>query len=416
MPRSNQASLGAIALALGSLSLLCASDGADRVVTASAKAAREAAKALNRHETVKAVGAAEQAVSLAPREAAYRMLLGQSYLQAGRFRSAGEAFADTLQLDGGNGRAALNLALTQVALGDWRAARATLDAHANDIPGADRGLAMALAGDTTGAVALLTEIARTPGANAKVRQNLALAYALGGQWGVARMVAAADMSPADVDQRMQQWAIFAQPKTASDQVASLLGVRPVVDGGQPVALALDGPVPVPLAVAPVAVAPPAAVAPIQVAAATPVATTPKVTFAASREVVQPLPAAVIATPAAFKTPIKTAVAKPAARVAAAGGAWHVQLGAFDNAGVARDAWARATRRYAAFKGHLPQGMNFHTSKATFYRLSVGGFSRAGADQACRAYRARGGACFVRTGAGDQVAAWARLGGMQLAMR
>ncbi len=419
MVRSNKASAGAIALALGGLSLLCASDGADRVVSASAKAAKKATRALDKHRTTEAVMAAEQAVALSPREAAYRMILGQSYLEAGRFQSAGQAFADTLQLDGGNGRAALNLALTQIARGDWQAARHVLDAHAGEIPAADRGLAMALAGDTPGAVALLTQVARSPAASPKVRQNLALSYALAGQWSLARMIAAADMSPADVDRRMEQWAAFAQPHEASDQVASLLGVRPVADGGQPVALALNAPVtPAPVAVAKVEPAPVAA--PVQVAVVTPVA--PRITFASPREVVQSLPAPVIASNrASFKTPINAAPAKIAARPAGktavlAGGTWFVQLGAFDNSGVAKDAWGRATRRYAGFKGHVPQGTNFKTTRATLYRLSVGGFSRAAADKACHAYRVRGGSCFVRSGAGDQVAAWVKQGGAQLAMK
>lgn len=415
MIRFNKASLGAIALALGGLSVLCASDGADKIVKASAKAASKAARALNNHESTAAVAAAEEAVALAPRDGGYRMLLGQSYLQAGRFRSAGEAFADTLQLDGGNGRAALNVALTQIALGDWQAARRTLATHAGIIAAADRGLAMALAGDTPGAVALLTQVARSPDATPKVRQNLALTYALGGQWDIARVIAAADMSPAEVDERLQQWAAFAQPKDASDQVASLLGVRPVADGGQPVALALNAPVPAAPAPAAVAQAAPVAPpAPVQVVSAAPVGA--RVTFAPAREVVQPLPTPMLARLSdGFKKPVtRVASARPVARPVTGG--WHVQLGAFHNADVARDAWSRATRRFAAFRRHTPQGMTFRTTKASFYRLSVGGFSRAGADQACRRYRARGGVCFVRMSAGDQVAQWARPAGAQLAMK
>ena len=411
MLKSNKASLGAIALALGGIAVLSAGDGADKVVSAGAKAARKAAKALTRHDTDEAIGAAEQAVALAPTEAAYRMILGQSYLQGGRFRSAGEAFADTLRLESGNGRAALNLALAQVAVGDWQAARHTLDAHSADIPASDRGLAMALAGDTTGAVALLTQVARSPDASPKVRQNLALAYALAGQWGIARTIAAADMSPADVDARLAQWAAFAQPREASDQVASLLGVRPAADAGQPAALALNAP----------AQSPPATATVMQVAAATPVTVVavppaPRVAFAAAKEVVQPLPAATVpAAGTAFKTTLRT-VARATAMKPAKAGDWHVQLGAFRNSGVAKDAWGRATHRFAGFRGHAPQGVTFRTAKASFYRLSVGGFSRAAANQACRAYRAHGGTCFVRMSAGDQVASWATNRNVQLALR
>ena len=147
-----------------------------------------------------------------------------------------------LELNPGNGKAALNLSLAQTATGDWAAARKTLDDHARIIPVSDLGLALALAGNPQGAVTLLMEAARAPQADAKVRQNLGLSLALAGNWGAARVAAAADMSPADVDARMQQWLAFAQPRHASDQVASLLGVSAVEDRGQPVALALNAPV------------------------------------------------------------------------------------------------------------------------------------------------------------------------------
>ncbi|MEI9851593.1 MAG: tetratricopeptide repeat protein [Sphingomonas sp.] len=52
----------------------------------------------------------------------------------GRFVSARQAFTDALSLDPGNGRVALNLALTEIAAGDWSGARNTLETHANTIP------------------------------------------------------------------------------------------------------------------------------------------------------------------------------------------------------------------------------------------------------------------------------------------
>ena len=47
------------------------------------------------------------------------------------------------------------------------------------------------------------------------------------------------------------------------------------------------------------------------------------------------------------------------------------------------------------------------AQGSLYRLSVGGFTRDAADDMCRAYRARGGACFVRREAGDRMAQWLR---------
>lgn len=419
---NNLAKAGLIGLAYSGIMVMTATDApAGREGKVAARQADKAAKALNKHDAGDAVVAAEAAVALAPRVAAYRMLLGQGYLQAGRFASAGQAFGEVLQLDPTHGKAALNLALTQIAWGDWQTARDTLARHADSIPGSDRGLAMALAGDTAGAVQLLTALARSPETSVKVRQNLALSYALAGQWQAARVVAAADMSPADVDARLEQWAVFAQPRAASDQVAGLLGVQPVPDGGQPTALALNA---VPARVAVAAVEPAvAAPAPVEVASATPLvsmavpAAVSRIRFGPRQEVVQPLTAVLIA---AADGPIKVATGSPRVRKAVGsaptGGSWYVQLGAYENAGVAKDAWTRAQRRFAGFGERTPNGVAFRTAGASYYRLSVGGFSRAGADSACRQYRVAGGQCFVRAGAGDQVASWARGRGTQLAMR
>ena len=389
---------------------------------AAARSADQAARALVKQDVPAAVRLAEGAVEMAPRDAGYRMLLGQSYLQAGRFTSARDTFADVLQLYPANGKAALNLALTQIATGDWSSAQTTLNSNAAAIPVSDLGLATALAGDPARAIEMLNAAARVPGATAKVRQNLALSYALAGQWNMARVAAAADMSPADVDARLEQWAAFAQPKRASDQVASLLGVTAVADAGRPVTLALNAAVPVNAAQdAPVQVA---AVEPTNVP--TPVETPEaqfakvslaQVTFGPRNEVVQPLPSMLIRADAA---PAKLALtgsssghvvqmvpaAKPFVRERI-GGDWYVQIGAFSNVAVAKAGWARATRRFAALSGHQPTGTTIAVAQGSLYRLSVGGFSRDQADRMCSAYRAKGGACFVRREAGDRMAQWLR---------
>jgi len=414
----------------GSAPVTSVATASDRNVAATEKAAATAAKradkALAKHDAAHAVGFAETAVQLAPRAPSYRLLLAQSYLQAGRFQSARAAYADLLTLTPDNGKAALNLALSQVATGDWQAAQKTLDAHATTIPAGDLGLALALAGNPAGAVALLTTAARSPGADAKIRQNLALALALEGNWAAARVVASADMSPADVDNRIEQWAAFAQPRSSSDQVATLLGVTAVQDAGQPQALALNAPVPV-VAAAPVAVAAvaPTPSAPVEIAEASPealpvvapVAPTPIApVLPAAEKVVQAVPAPVkmvqaVPAPAPVRTlhaagPIKVAAvaAKPAPIVR---GDWFVQVGAYQNVAVARDGWSRLSHRFASLQGHQPTGTTFSTKAGNFYRLSVGGFARGQADQICRSYRARGGACFVRKAAGDQVAQWVK---------
>lgn len=416
------------------------------------KAAAEADKAraaLARGKGEQAVIHAEAAVGLRPQMTSFRVLLANSYLRAGRFDSARQAFADAMTLDPSNGKLPLNLALAQIATGDWGGARQTLDAHKDIIPVSDRGLAIALAGDPASAVELLDAAVRTPQADAKTRQNFALSLALAGRWQDAKTMAAIDLAPSEVDSRIMQWAEFARPKSAYDQVSALLGVTPVRDPGQPVALALNAssgaalaavlaPVdafmpgqaenaaqvaqqmatPAPEA-APVPMADTAvATAPVEVAPATGPAFA-SVSFGPREEVVQRLPSNPTAKPS-----VRVAVAKVAAPATAAPemaraagkGSYFVQLGAFENAAVAKDAWNRAVRRNANFVGQTPSGMNISSRAGSFYRLSVGGFARNEAVALCQSYKAKGGTCFVRAHAGDQVALWARPAGRQMASR
>lgn len=409
----------ALCVALGGMVAGVAAAG-ERSAAQMAAAARDdaakATKALARRNAGEAVRYAELAVAMQPQSADYRALLGQAYLLAGRFGSASTALNDSLSLSPGDGKVALNLALAQVADGDWQGAHRTLDSNSGAISVSDRGLALALAGDPGAAVDLMLPIARQPGADAKLRQNLALSLALAGRWQDARVVASMDLSPTETDKRMVEWAAFARPVGHADQVASLLGVSPANDPGQPVALALNAPAPV--AVAAVAAMPVVVEAPVAVAAPAPVADpmvapTPVVggvVFAPRAEVVQRLPVkpAVGVAPVKsrnFVKPLVAAKTTPGASMVSVGkGNFFVQLGAYDSAGVARDGWARASR---AFSGYAPQGMPVTVAGKTYYRLSVGGFDEAGAKRMCSSYRARGGHCFVRAGAGDQAAAWTK---------
>jgi Flp pilus assembly protein TadD len=391
----------------------------------------KARKALADRQGSDAVRWAEAAVELRPQIADYRAVLGQAYLLAGRFASARTTFNDALTLSPGDGKVALNMALAQIAEGDWTGARQTLDSNSGSIPVSDRGLAMALAGDPISAVNLLLPVAKQPGADAKLRQNLALSLALAGRWPDARMVAGMDLSPTDADKRITEWAAFARPASRYDQVAALLGVTPAADPGQPVALALNASTPVVAsAPAPVDAYMPKAAAEVAVASAPvdagtiapAVAVAPAVStvvFGPRAEVVQPLPvqpavgskAPLIKAPksaikaAAFVKPMVAPTTPGAAKVSVSKGNFYVQLGAYDSTGVARDAWGRASRAYSGFAGHAPTGMSVTVNGKNFYRLSVGGFDRAGAAQLCASYRAKGGTCFVRAGAGDQAVNW-----------
>lgn len=433
-------SLSLSALVLGGTMVGCTANGAhvaaasdraaQRAARDAAKQASKAAQALQKRDAPVAIGYAEAAVGLAPRDVGYRMILADSYMSAGRFASARAAYGDVLQLTPDNGKAALNLALTQIAGGDWVSARATLGAHGNAIPAADLGLATALAGDPATAVAILTPVVRSGHSSPKARQNLALSYALAGEWQMARVVAATDMSPADVDARMEQWAAFAKPSSSMQQVAALLGVTPGPDAGQPVALALNAPVPVgaPMAQLPtqVAAADPVIPAPLPspspsptvIAAATPApvtaptaasAPTPmKIAFAPRREIVQPLPAPMLRAAGPMKVAANVVVQNvPPVQRLARHGEWYVQLGAYSTVAVAKSGWAIATRKFAALSGHQPTGASFAGRQGQLYRLSVGGFSREAADSFCRGYRAKGGTCFIRRDAGDRMAQWLR---------
>lgn len=398
--------------------------------------AAKAQKALAKGKIVQAIAFAESAVHFSPQDASYRALLGNAYLRAGRFASARDAFSDSVALSPADAPTALNLALAQTATGDWASARKTLEDNAALIPVADRGLALALAGDPVTAVELLTEAARGPSTDAKTRQNLALALALAGRWPEARSVAALDVTPGEIDQRMLEWASFAHPKAASDQVASLIGVRAIEDQGQPVALALNAQVSAQPQVAdaidaympgkpgePVAAPVEVASSPAVARAPEPVAVSaveesprPSIVFGERRPVVQALPAnyspaktivarRVAAMPAVVPARAVDGPESVAPMSAPAKGGFFVQLGAYANAAVARDGWMKATRRYPALTGHQPSGVAVRTAAGQFYRLSVGGFARGDAVTMCSAYRAQGGTCFVRAGAGDQVARW-----------
>lgn len=418
----------ATAMLGGSLALV----GSGTVAVASSedsparKFAVKASKALGKRRAADAVTFAEQAVALAPREAAYRALLGRAYLAAGRFASATQAFTNVLALNPADARAALNLALAQTATGEWVAARETLTAHAARISPADRGLALALAGDPAGGIALLSEAARDPAATATVRQNLALALALDGRWVDARTVASVDMAPAQVDQRLMEWAAFARPEHAAQQVAALLGVTPAEDRGQPIQLALAEPAtsaPVALAQADPVPEVPAAVVAVESVGETPVVPAvpatvqvaalarPAITFAPRREIVQALPG----TYRRQERPVRMAArvrptsqpVRVAALPTATKGNYYVQLGAFDNAGVARNAWRRMSRNVPRLAALVPQGMQASVRGASFYRLSVGGLARTDAASLCASIHAKGDRCFVRTHAGEQLASWAR---------
>ena len=220
----------------GALLAGCATQAAPRGDLAASKA--EAA--LSKGKVDKAVASAEEAVQAEPRNAAYRAMLGTAYLEAGRFASAATSFDDAMALGDTSTRTALSLALALTGQGKYNEAVAVVQDWDDAIAPADLGLAYALAGQPQRGVQVMSNAFRGGETPPKMRQNLAYAYALSGQWKEARLMAAQDVPAGQLGDRIQEWALMTQPEAWQQRVAALIGAPSgVADGGQPVALALS---------------------------------------------------------------------------------------------------------------------------------------------------------------------------------
>jgi hypothetical protein len=287
---------------------------------------------------------------------------------------------------------------------------------------------------------VLQQAARVPGADARVRQNLALAYGLAGDWTEARTVAAQDIAPDQLESRINQWMQIATPAHASDQLAAVTGITPIADPGQPQRLALKGAsnllerdaeaasqkvqqtaavmLPAPAEAPKRAAAAPqpeplpeAAPEPMPantVAGADDLAPGPEVTEAV-RQLVKPAVTPVTPLPTKFEkaqapsyVAISDTVRKAAAKARSAGKSTAVvQLGAYSSPERVAAAWNKLSRSHHSLDGYRPVSARFVSAKGTFYRLAVKGF--ASADDAkglCTHLRGKGQNCFVRQVAGD----------------
>ncbi len=198
----------------------------------------KAEAALKKGHAAKAIPFAEAAVAADPLNADYRALLGAAYLGAGRFMAAATSFEDALDLGQEDARTILSYALAKTAIGDSRVAVATLDEAREQLSAADYGLALALAGEAQRGVQVLIHAVRFEDVTPKLRQNLAYAYALSGNWRAARVMAAEDVPAGQIDARMVEWAATAGADQSQQRVAALLKVTPSYDMGQPAHLAL----------------------------------------------------------------------------------------------------------------------------------------------------------------------------------
>jgi len=343
-----------------------------------------------------AVAPAEMAVQAAPDSLEARRALAQAYFDAGRFRSAVQACDDALALAPADDGLRLRKALALLAQGNQAAALAELERVGD---ARDAGLAFALAGRADRGIDLLTQAAREATASARTRQNLALAYALDGQWAQARTIAAQDLDPASLEIRIRQWAEFAASADPVVQTASLLGVRPITsDEGRPIGLAYVPPAARLVQQAAVMPASPvAAVETIEVASVEP--TVAPETQAAVKVALAPAAVAPAAAPTEIERLLPGRVGIAAPNVGAVmTGRWVVQLGAYDRPELLESNWRRIAQRNAELLG----GYGAVRSEVTigerrFHRLAIAGFdNRAAAIDLCETLQTKGRDCFVRS--------------------
>ncbi|MEP7222159.1 MAG: tetratricopeptide repeat protein [Novosphingobium sp.] len=445
-PVKNRAALFVgTALAIGLLAG-CSTTG----MTARTNAASRAQTALTKGDTAKAIKLAEAAVAANPQDAALRVLLGQAYLKAGRFQSATTTFDDAMKLGDNSARNALSLALAKTGAGDLQGALAVLDDWRGEIPAGDLGLALALAGEPERGVAVLADALRSGDNTPKIRQNLAYAYALAGQWREARTMAAQDV-PGDVlGDRMTEWASTIRPEQHQARVAALLGTPLRGDSGQPAALALVNnptmeqlatqttadpaapvvtPEPARPAIAaaselptelPAAAPESAAPAPV-LADATPVTAIPQAMIVEPEQVVATAPANSANQVRFYSEPvIQTVMARPArvsvrntvkAAPTKAQGTHLVQLGSFASQQGARRAWGIYTARDASLANYRMTIAPAVVRGQTVWRVAAGGISGSGAATGlCNQVKNHGGACFAYAGKAQNMAPAAVPGG------
>lgn len=372
--------------------------------------ATRAQLAMLANRSSEAIALGERAVAHSPNDAGVRGLLGNIYLAAGRLSSSAAAYRDSLALMPQQAPLVLRLALVEIALGRPGEALTMLEGARPALDAADYGLTLALAGQAGEAVWILDQAARQPGADGRVRQNLALAHALAGDWVQARTIAAQDLSGEQLDQRIAQWTQLAASSSSTYRVATLIGVTPVVDPGMPARLALapqPGQAPATAASQPAA-APAVATAPVQAQVEVPAAMPAPLPIeqqpvAEAVPVAEPEPS--FADPmaqAALPVAAPATRAEPPAQVALGASNSVVQLGAYGSPRRVAAAWDDLSRRFTSLRNYVPTSARFETAAGSVYRLAVRGFnSERDAVALCGQLRRDGGSCFVRSLAGDQ---------------
>jgi Flp pilus assembly protein TadD len=457
-------------VAIGAIAVATLGACAGSAHLARAEAHDQGNAALSKRGVEKDVQAAERAVARTPQNPSLRATLGLAYLQVGRFASATTAFDDAMRLGDNSPRTALSLALAKVGAGHGREAVAILDDWRDTIPASDLGLALALAGETTRGVAILTDALRAGQSTPKLRQNLAYAYALDGRWREARTMMEQDIPADQVDRRISEWAMQGRPEDAQKRVASLLGAPIRSDPGLPQALALGNsdtveqlaaeatavqPQPVqqsavareelpaagetavatPVAAPSVAVVSaasqvPVETAPVYVAPAAPIAPAPEAVAVvqpaetgsfASAFVASTTPAPAQESRAQVSAPRTVRVTLPAAKpVNFRNGSHLVQLGSFSSPEGARRGWGVLASRNPRLREYRMVITPAVVNGKNFWRVAAAGFDAGTAWSMCSTVRNRGGACFAynatRAPAGALPASAQTFAGLQFARR
>ncbi len=399
---------------LGMSSTLNASS-TDATVKKAHSWARKAEKLMVKGQTEKALGFAEMAVEGDMNNRDYRALLARIYMANGRFQSAERTLMDVMELGQVDPRTVVSLSLSRIAQGKVDSALSLIESNRSLVSASDYGLTLALAGQSKQAVEVLTEAIRSDNANARTRQNLALAYALDGRWREARIMAVQDMPETAVNDHIADWAQYARPGAYEVRVAGLLKVTPQVDAGQPVRLALGG-VPATMAEATPASSPVDLAytpAPVQeLAAVGPAPVSESAGFATVAPVSQ---VAAVETPV-FEAPLIKAQTGPAKAVSVApiklalaavepvraiSGTHLVQLGAYSSAANAKVAWSQLSKRYGMLRDFSSASSTVNVNGKSLIRLAAMGFgNKASADAVCQSIKSSGGACIVRSATGE----------------
>ena len=398
----------------GTLLAGCSTQAAPSAVTSASRA--EAALADGRAE--KAVRHAEAAVLADPRNASYRAMLGAAYLDAGRFASASTSFNDAVQLGDTSARTALSLSLALSAQGRYQEAAQVLNSYEGDVANADLGLALALAGQPERGIHIMGNAIRGGENTAKMRQNLAFAYALAGRWREARLMASQDVPGNQIDDRIGEWALMASPDAWQHRVAALLHVPAGVgDAGQPTELALantpsieelaeqspqvaavdtdEVPAPTAELAAVEASVPAAAIERYEAPRTSPVSNFQ--TAFAEAAPATPVPAVsqdasrfAAAAPAERAAPARSAPAAAPARE----GTHLVQLGSFASEAGARRAWGIYARQYPELASHDMVITEAVVRGKRYWRVSAAGFGKSSSSAMCGRVRSSGGGCIA----------------------